>query len=137
MKKIIFVISCFFVLFISVSAEENNNLSPNAKSAIILEVDTGEILYQYKSNEKLPPASMTKMMSLLLIMEAIDNGVIKLTDMVTVSKNASSMGGSQILLETGESMSVDDLLKGITVASGNDVVVVKKQLQVIREEITI
>lgn len=123
MKKIIFVISCFFVLFISVSAEENNNLSPNAKSAIIVEVDTGEILYQYKSNEKLPPASMTKMMSLLLIMEAIDNDVIKLTDMVTVSKNASSMGGSQILLETGESMSVDDLLKGITVASGNDAVV--------------
>lgn len=127
MKKIIFVISCFFVLFSSVFAEENNNLSPNAKSAIIVEVDTGEILYQYKANEKLPPASMTKMMSLLLIMEAIDNGVIKLTDMVTVSKNASSMGGSQILLETGESMSVDDLLKGITVASGNDAVISKKQ----------
>lgn len=123
MKKIIFVISSFFVLFSSTFALEDNNLSPNAKSAIILEVDTGEILYQYKSNEKLPPASMTKMMSLLLIMEAIDNGVIKLTDMVTVSKNASSMGGSQILLETGESMSVDDLLKGITVASGNDAVV--------------
>lgn len=123
MKKIIFVISCFFVLFNSVIAEESNNLSPNAKSAIIVEVDTGEVLYQYKANDKLPPASMTKMMSLLLIMEAIDNSVIKLTDMVTVSKNASSMGGSQILLETGESMSVDDLLKGITVASGNDAVV--------------
>lgn len=123
MKKIIFVISCFFVLFNSVMAEESNNLSPNAKSAMIIEVETGEILYQYKANDKLPPASMTKMMSLLLIMEAIDNGVIKLTDMVTVSKNASSMGGSQILLETGESMSVDDLLKGITVASGNDAVV--------------
>ena len=123
MKKIFFVISCFFIVLCSVNAEENNKLSPNAKSAIIIEAETGEVLYEYNANEELPPASMTKMMSLLLIMEAIDKEVIKYEDIVTVSANASGMGGSQILLETGEKMSVDDLLKGIAVASGNDAVV--------------
>ncbi len=127
MKKFLFLAFCFIFLMGVVDAEEknkeNNTLSPNAKSAIVIEADTGEILYQYNAHESLPPASMTKMMSLLLIMEAIDSGVINYNDMVTVSKNASSMGGSQILLETGENMSVDDLLKGITVASGNDAVV--------------
>lgn len=122
MKKIVCIIICFMLFEIPVMGLEND-LSPNAKSAIIIEADTGEILYQYNPTLKLAPASMTKMMSLLLIMEAIDSNVIKLDDMVTVSKNASSMGGSQILLETGEVMSVDDLLKGITVASGNDAVV--------------
>jgi D-alanyl-D-alanine carboxypeptidase (penicillin-binding protein 5/6) len=77
------------------------------------------------------------MMSLLLIMESIENGTIKWDDMITVSSNASSMGGSQILLETGEQMSVEDLVKGVSIASGNDVVVIKKQSQVIGEEITI
>lgn len=125
MKKILFIVSCFFLLFTNVYAEDDNKLSPNAKSSMLIEVDTGEVLYEYNSDKRLAPASMTKMMSLLLIMEAIESGVIKYTDMVTVSANASSMGGSQILLETGESMSVDDLLKGITVASGNDVVVSK------------
>ena len=124
MKKIFFIICCFFICSNFVSAkEENNNLSPKAKSAIMIETSTGEVLYEYNADEKLAPASMTKMMSLLLIMEALDNNVIKYTDMVTISDKASSMGGSQILLETGESMSVDDLLKGITVASGNDAVV--------------
>lgn len=126
MKKILFFICCYFICFNIVNAEDynkDNNLSPKAKSAILIEVSTGEVLYEYNADTKLAPASMTKMMSLLLIMEALDNNVIKYTDMVTVSANASSMGGSQILLETGESMSVDDLLKGITVASGNDAVV--------------
>ena len=122
MKKILFMICCFFVTFNYVSAKENE-LSPNAKSAIIIEASTGNVIYEYNADKSLPPASMTKMMSLLLIMEAIDNNVIKYNDMVTISSNASSMGGSQILLETGEQMSVDDLLKGITVASGNDAVV--------------
>lgn len=67
-------------------------------------------------------------MTMLLIIESVEKGIISLDDMVTVSSNASSMGGSQILLETGEKMSVNDLLKGIAVASGNDVVVSKKQL---------
>ncbi len=122
MKKILFMLCCFFVVF-SVNAEENNSLSLNAKSAIIIEAETGEVIYEYNADKSLPPASMTKMMSLLLIMEAIDNGIIKYNDIVTVSANASSMGGSQILLETGEKMSVDDLLKGIAVSSGNDAVV--------------
>ena len=124
MKRILMCIICLFIMIPFIKAEESNNtLAPNAKSAILLEASTGEILYEYNSHEKQPPASMTKMMSLVLIMEAIEKGVIKLDQMITVSENASSMGGSQILLETGEEMSVDDLLKGITIASGNDAVV--------------
>lgn len=124
MKKILLVLICFMCSINIVCAKESDNtLSKNAKSAIIMEVSTGEILYEFNAHEKLAPASMTKMMSLLLIMEAIENNVINYTDKVTVSKNASDMGGSQILLETGETMSVDDLLKGVAVASGNDAVV--------------
>lgn len=124
MKKIILALICFMCSINLVYAKESDNtLSKNAKSAIIMEVSTGEILYEFNAHEKLAPASMTKMMSLLLIMEAIENNVINYTDKVTVSKNASDMGGSQILLETGETMSVDDLLKGVAVASGNDAVV--------------
>ena len=132
MKKIFVCFICLFMLIPFVSSEEikenkNNVLANNAKSAILLEASTGEILYEFNSHEKLEPASMTKMMSLLLIMEAIENKVITLDQMITVSSNASGMGGSQILLETGEKMSVDDLLKGIAIASGNDAVVIKKQ----------
>jgi len=122
MKKILFLFVCSFLFITFIKAEENA-LSQNAKSAILIEESTGEIIYEYNSHEKLEPASMTKMMSLVLIMEAIEKGVIKENQMITVSENASSMGGSQILLETGEEMSVDDLLKGITIASGNDAVV--------------
>jgi D-alanyl-D-alanine carboxypeptidase (penicillin-binding protein 5/6) len=88
-----------------------------------MEQSTGKILYENNSHEKIPPASMTKIMSLLLIMENIDKGSIKWNDMVPISKNASSMGGSQILLEENEEMSVKDLVKGISIASGNDAVV--------------
>jgi len=124
MKKFILIIFIFFLGFNLVNAEEvDNTLSKEAKSAILIEASTGNILYEYNSHEKLAPASMTKIMSLLVIMESIENDMISLNDMVTVSDNASSMGGSQILLETGEEMSVDDLLKGVTIASGNDAVV--------------
>ena len=122
MKKILMSIICLF-MFIPFIVAEENTLAPNSKSAILIESSTGEIIYEYNSHEKREPASMTKMMSLVLIMEAIEKGVISLDQMITVSENASSMGGSQILLETGEEMSVDDLLKGITIASGNDAVV--------------
>ena len=122
MKKILVSIIMFLVGLCVVRAEENT-LTPSAKSAIMIEASTGEVLYEFNAHEKLAPASMTKMMSLLLIMEGIDNGMISLNDIITVSSNASSMGGSQILLEEGEQMSVDDLLKGITIASGNDAVV--------------
>lgn len=115
----------------------NLNLASNAKSAIMIEASTGKIIFEKNSKEKLAMASMTKMMSLLLIMENIENGNIKWNEMVTASENASSMGGSQIFLQTGEQMSVEDLVKGICIASGNDVVVTKKQSQVINGEITI
>ena len=136
MKKVIIM---FFVLFMFIPfvKAEDTVLSPNAKSAIIMEYSTGKILFEFNSHEKMAPASMTKMMSLLLIMEAIENGTIKWDDMITVSSNSSSMGGSQILLETGEQMSVEDLVKGVSIASGNDVVVIKKQSQVIEGKITI
>ena len=126
MKKVLICIVSLFLFIPFVSCEEvenKNTLAPNAKSAILIESSTGEIIYEYNSHEKLEPASMTKIMSLLLIMESIEKGVINLNQMITVSPNASGMGGSQILLETGEQMSVDDLLKGITIASGNDAVV--------------
>lgn len=121
MKKIFLVFICLF--FITNVKAEEIKLADNAKSAILIEAKTGEILFEKNSHEKLNPASMTKMMSMLLILEAIENGLIKWDDEVVVSPNASSMGGSQILLETGEKMSVSDLFKGIAVASGNDAVV--------------
>lgn len=122
MKKwYIFLLSIFFLTF-PVHAEELN-LAQNAKSAIMIEASTGTILFEKNADEKLAPASMTKMMSMLLIVENIEKGVLSWDEMVTVSENASSMGGSQILLETNEKMSVEDLFKGIAVASGNDAVV--------------
>ena len=97
-------------------------LAENAKSAIMIETSTGEILYEKNVDERYAPASMTKMMSLLLVMEYIEDGGMKLTDKVTVSENASGMGGSQIFLKTGEQMTVNDLLKGVAIASANDAV---------------
>ena len=99
------------------------NLAANAKSAIIIEASTGKIIYEKNANERLAMASMTKMMTLLLIMENIENGNLKFDEMVTTSANAAGMGGSQIFLQVGEQMSVDDLLKGICIASGNDAAV--------------
>lgn len=122
MKKLIFGLCIFFILITGIKAEELK-LAQNAKSAILIEASTGEIIFDKNSHEKLHPASMTKMMSMLLIVEAIEDGVLKWDEMVTVSENASSMGGSQILLETGEKMSVTDLFKGVAIASGNDAVV--------------
>lgn len=120
MKKILLILMTF-ILMLPVKAEEK--LAINAKSAMLLEASTGEIIFSKNVNEKLEPASLTKMMSMLIILESIDSGIIKWDDIVTVSKNASSMGGSQILLEENEKMSVRDLFKGIAVASGNDAVV--------------
>lgn len=99
------------------------NLAEGAKSAILIEASTGEILYQKNAYEKLPPASMTKMMSMLLIMEDIEKGNLKWDEMITASDKAASMGGSQIFLKAGEKMSVADMLKGISIASGNDATV--------------
>lgn len=122
MKKILILL----LLLISIplaKAEETEDLAPNAKSAIMIEASTGEILFQKNKDEKLAPASMTKMMSMLLIMEEIENGNLKWNEMITTSEKASSMGGSQIFLKVGEKMTVEDLLKGVAIASGNDAVV--------------
>ena len=122
MKRIwLFLLGMFFWIGI-VSAEEVD-LAPNSKSAILMSYDTGEVLYEKNAEEALPPASMTKIMSMLLIMEAIDGGRISWDDMVVVSDHASSMGGSQVFLQTGEKYSVRELVKGIAIASGNDAVV--------------
>ena len=124
MKKVLyFILMCLMCVPLNIVKAEELKLAENAKSAILLEPTTGEIIFEKNSHEKLHPASMTKMMSMLLIVEAIEDGVIKWEDVVTVSENAAGMGGSQILLEVGEQMTVDDLFKGIAVASGNDAVV--------------
>lgn len=124
MKKILCFLFLFLVGVMIVSAEETvSDLAPNSKSAILLDATTGTILYKKNENERLAPASMTKVMSMLLIMEAIDGGSLSLEDEVVISENAASMGGSQVYLQAGEVYQVKELLKGIAVASGNDAVV--------------
>src|SRR5690625_1555605 len=103
MKKYIAIVIGFLLLFThNIVYGEQLNFADEAKSAILLERDTGEILYSKNAHEKLPPASMTKVMTMLLIMEAIDKGELSLDEMIRVSERASSMGGSQVFLETGE-----------------------------------
>ncbi|KRE69333.1 D-alanyl-D-alanine carboxypeptidase family protein [Paenibacillus sp. Soil750] len=96
------------------------DLTPNALSAVLMDADTGTVIAEKNKDAKLPPASITKIMTMLLIMEAIDKGTIKMDEKVSVSEYAASMGGSQIFLEPGEQMSVQEMLKGIAMASGND-----------------
>ena len=103
-----------------VNAAIGQTLDIKAKSAVLMEPNTGKVLYESNSDEKLPPASITKIMSLLLVMEAIDRGDISLETVVTSSEHACSMGGSQIWLEPGETMTVNDLLKAAVIASAND-----------------
>lgn len=122
MKRVIcfFICVCFMMQSVAVFAEGNTDLGLNAKSAILMEEATGNILYESNPDERLPIASVTKVMTMLLIMEAVDSGKISLDDMVTVSENAMSYGGSTMFLETGEQLTVNDMLKGIAVASAND-----------------
>ncbi|MCV9888275.1 D-alanyl-D-alanine carboxypeptidase family protein [Metabacillus halosaccharovorans] len=122
------VISCLTLITMLLSvtpmalAKESTTveLADKAKSAVLIERDTGTILYDKNSDEKLPPASMTKIMTMLLIMEALDKGQIKWDEKVRTSEYAASMGGSQIFLEPGEEMTVEQMLKGIAIGSGND-----------------
>lgn len=135
MKKLLILFLIFFSLSLTVHAEDttksndtnsknsNISLAENAKSAIMLEASTGKIIFEKNASEKLPMASMTKMMTLLIIMENIENGNIKWSDSVITSEHAASMGGSQIFLEVGEEMTVEELVKGICIASGNDAAV--------------
>ena len=109
-------------------------LEIKAKSAVLLEPYTGEILYEQNADEQLPPASITKIMSLLLVMEAVDRGDFTLETMVTASEHACSMGGSQIWLEPGETMTVDDLLRATVIASANDACVALGELVAGSEE---
>ena len=104
-------------------AQSSASLDLACKSAILMDAATGTVLYEQNADEALPPASVTKIMTLLLVMEAIDSGAIKLTDMVSTSANAASMGGSQIFLEEGEQMSVEDMVKSVVISSANDAAV--------------
>jgi D-alanyl-D-alanine carboxypeptidase (penicillin-binding protein 5/6) len=96
----------------------------DCKSAVLMEAATGRILYEQNADAALPPASVTKVMTLLLTMEAIEKGTIALDQMLTASEHAASMGGTQVFLEVGEQMSVEDLLKSVIIASANDAAVV-------------
>ena len=117
---------CFLILSISlffstgVKAEKVQLDGIEAKSYILIEQSTGRVLSENNADEQLPIASVTKVMTMLLIMEAIEDGKITFNDMVTVSENAMSYGGSTMFLEAGEQLTVHDMLKGIAVASAND-----------------
>ncbi len=117
--SIILAVSLFFLFAVSSYAA----IETDAKSVILIEANTGKVLYEDNADEALPPASVTKIMTMLLVLEAVDNGSISLDDMVSVSANAASMGGSQVYLEVGETMSVDEMLKCVAVASANDAAV--------------
>ncbi|GAA0327582.1 D-alanyl-D-alanine carboxypeptidase family protein [Oceanobacillus sp. FSL W7-1293] len=118
------LIGTIFFNYSTVLANEENKeetkLAEDALSSVLIEQNTGTVLFDKDAHEQLPPASMTKIMTLLLIMEALEKGEISKEDIVVVSEYAASMGGSQVFLEAGEEMSVDDLIKGIAIASGND-----------------
>lgn len=121
MKKCLLIIMAFCLFVGNVKAEED--YAPGAKSAILVDSATGKVLFEKNADEALAPASMTKLGSMLIIMEAIDNGSLSLDDEVTISEEAANMGGSQVFLEAGEVYKVHDLLKGVAIASGNDAVV--------------
>ena len=121
---------CLSATILNTSAETQSTLSTtegalslNCKSAVLMEANTGKILYEQNPDEALPPASVTKIMTLLLVMEAIDSGKIFLEDMVSASEYAASMGGSQVYLKVGETMSVEDMLKSVVISSANDAAV--------------
>ncbi|MED3624917.1 D-alanyl-D-alanine carboxypeptidase family protein [Neobacillus thermocopriae] len=126
MKQLVYLIVT--ILFTSIwapsalAAEEKKSadIVSNVKSAILIERDTGKVLYEKNSKEKLPPASMTKIMTMLLIMEAIDKGKLTWDEKIRTSERAASMGGSQIFLEPGEEMTAKEMMQGIAIGSGND-----------------
>ena len=121
MKKWLLIIMTFCLFPLISFAEED--FASGAKSAILIDNATGKVLFEKNADEVLPPASMTKIGSMLIIMEAINHGNLKLDDKVTISEEAANMGGSQVFLEAGEVYKVHDLLKGVAIASGNDAVV--------------
>ena len=121
MKRVISLILVLsFVLSFPICANAEENKKSNVKSSVLMSLDTGDVIKQNNAYEHLSPASVTKLMSILLILEAIDSGKIKLTDEVAATENAVSKGGSQIWLEVGEKMTVNDLFKAVVIASAND-----------------
>ena len=120
MKRFIILLAvCTMILCVSIPASAAE-LNVPAKSALLMDIATGTVLYEQNAHEKLAPASVTKVMTMLLIMEAIDSGKIGWEDTVTVSESAAAKGGSQIYLKVGETMSVTDMLKSVAVSSAND-----------------
>jgi D-alanyl-D-alanine carboxypeptidase (penicillin-binding protein 5/6) len=121
---ILFVLVLGNINILSVKAENSaEGLNVEARSALLMEPTSGKIMFDKNSHEKFAPASVTKIMTMLLTMEAVDSEKIKLSDKVTISENAKKMGGSSMLLDTGEVRTVEELLKGIAIASGNDAAV--------------
>lgn len=124
MKKIwVLLISLSLLLPLTVKANENSELIPNAKAGILMDSTTGTIIFDKNKDEKLSVASMTKMVAQIIILEKIEQGKLKWTDKVTASENAESMGGSQIYLTKGEVLTVEEMMKGISMASANDATV--------------
>ena len=129
MKKILYFLVSIFLFTLSIKADEIKvdkelgEYAKNSKSAVLIEASTKTVLYEKNSHEKLAPASMTKIMTLLLTMEAIDKGKLSYDDEVLVSKRAAGMGGTQIFISEGTTVKVIDLLKGIGIASANDAAV--------------
>ena len=106
MRKVLFILSFLFITKVSAL-----DLTTYSKSAILIEPTTNTIIYELNKDERLAPASMTKLMTMLIIMESIDNNKISLDDMVNISSNAASMGGSQVFLEANSKLKVEQLLK--------------------------
>lgn len=122
-KKYMLWIACVFISTLSVvptGFATSDDLAQNARSAVLIDAASGRVLFEKNAHQSMPPASITKVMTMLLLMEAIENKKITWTDKIRTSERAASMGGSQIFLQPGEEMSVRDMLKGIAMASGND-----------------
>lgn len=122
MRKLLGILICGILLFptLAIAAED---VTPNAKSALLIEATSGKVIYEKNIQEKVAIASLTKMMSQIIILEQIEQGKIKWDDIVTASSNAAGYGGTQIYLQPGEKMTVEDLFKGVSMASANDAVV--------------
>lgn len=122
MKKLLILIFTFIFIF-PLCVKADDEYLKNATSGILMEYSTGTILYEKNKDNRVSVASLTKMMSQIIILESIQSGNLKWSDVVTTSSYASSMGGTQIWLATGEKMSVEDLFKGMVMASANDATV--------------
>lgn len=124
MRKFFIVLILYIFIFpILVFANESVDIIPDAISGILIEANTGKIIYEKNKDKRVAVASMTKMVAQIIILEQVEAGKIKWSDVVTVSKNAEEMGGSQIYIQQGEKITIEDLMKGISMASGNDATV--------------